>query len=527
MKTATRIEFGDFQTPLPLAREVCAQLKAQGVQADTVIEPTCGLGAFLQAAAECYPKAELRGFDIKSDYVEAAAKNLNNLRACPRAIVRQQDFFTHDWEREMRGVHGSILILGNLPWVTSQTVASINGTNVPAKENFQGFRGIAARTGKSNFDISEWMLIRLVNALRGRRATIAMLCKTGTARKLLRYGWQNDGRIASASLYQINAKADFGASVDACLLVAHLGELGPAEAALFASLHAPSPTRRIGLAGQDFVANIETYRQLHHLEGLCPYQWRSGVKHDCASIMELKPDAQGVLRNKLGDRVVIEPDYLYPLLKCSNLANGRSVPERMVVITQKRVGDDTSMIASQAPRTWDYLTSHNSRFTARKSSIYKERTPFALFGIGDYTFAPWKVAVSGLHHHPRFMLVPSCKGKPVLFDDTCYFLPFADEEEARLVADILNSEPSRALLEALMFDDAKRPITVELLQRLNLCAIAQEAGMAARWRAVARVAYPQTTHAPQMELVMERSNSAAPPRPKAAGAKRRRSASGF
>ena len=90
--------------------------------------------------------------------------------------------------------------------------------------------------------------------------------------------------------------------------------------------------------------------------------------------MELKPDAQGVLRNKLGDRVVIEPDYLYPLLKCSDLANGRSVPERMVVITQKRVGDDTSMIASQAPRTWDYLTSHNSRFTARKSSIYKERT---------------------------------------------------------------------------------------------------------------------------------------------------------
>ena len=315
--------------------------------------------------------------------------------------------------------------------------------------------------------------------------------------------------------------------MDACLLVAHLGVAGPAEAALFESLRAPTPARRIGLAGQDFVANIDTYRQLHHLEGLCPYQWRSGVKHDCASVMELQPDAHGVLRNKLGDRVVIEPDYLYPLLKCSDLANGRSVPERMVVITQKRVGDDTSVIESQAPCTWDYLTSHTSRFTARKSSIYKERTPFALFGIGDYTFAPWKVAVSGLHHHPRFMLVPPCKGKPVLFDDTCYFLPFADEEAAHLVADILNSEPSRALLEALMFDDAKRPITVELLQRLNLCAIAQEAGMAARWRAISQVRYSQTTPAPQMELVMERYNSAAPPRPKATRAKRRRSAASF
>ena len=467
------------------------------------------LGLFLLAAAECYPNADLRGFDIKSDYVEAAARSLSDLGAHHRAVVRQQDFFTHDWDREMQELHGAILILGNLPWVTSQTVASINGSNVPTKENFQGFRGIAARTGKSNFDISEWMLIRLVNALRGKQATIAMLCKTGTARKLLRYGWQNDGRIASASLYQINAKADFGASVDACLLVVQLGEAGPAEAALFESLHAPaadSPHRpgRPGLRGR-----IDTYQRLHHLEGLCPYQWRSGIKHDCASVMELRPDAHGVLRNKLGERVVIEPDYLYPLLKCSDLANGRSVPERMVVVTQKRVGDDTSMIASQAPCTWEYLTSHSSRFTARKSSIYKEGTPFALFGIGDYTFAPWKVAVSGLHHHPLFMLVPPCKGKPVLFDDTCYFLSFADEEEARFVADILNSEPSRALLEALMFDDAKRPITVELLQRLNLCAIAEQAGMAARWRAVSRVRYSEATQAPQMELVMERAKSAA------------------
>ena len=52
MNTAARIEFGDFQTPLPLAREIGALLKAQDVRADTVFEPTCGLGAFLQAAAE-------------------------------------------------------------------------------------------------------------------------------------------------------------------------------------------------------------------------------------------------------------------------------------------------------------------------------------------------------------------------------------------------------------------------------------------------------------------------------------------
>ena len=504
MKTLARIEFGDFQTPLALAREVCLLLKAQGVRADVVVEPTCGLGIFLQAAAECYPEAELRGFDISHDYVQAATERLNGAGTrLRRATIRQQDFFAHDWDSELGGARGTVLVLGNLPWVTNQTVASLNGSNVPAKENFQGFRGIEARTGKSNFDISEWMLIRLLNALRGRQAVIAMLCKTATARKWARYGWQNDGRIASVALYQIDAKAHFGASVGACLVIARLGKPGPAEAALFESLSAPAPIRRIGLAGQDFVADLDTYQRLRHLEGLCPYQWRSGVKHDCASVMELQPDETGVLRNKLGEAVLIEPDYLYPLLKCSDLAHGRTVPGRMVVVTQRRVGDDTTVIASQAPHTWDYLTSHKSRFSARKSSIYREQTAFALFGIGDYTFAPWKVAVSALHHHPRFVLVPPCGNQPVLFDDTCYFLPFVEEEEARLVAETLNSKPCRALLEALMFGDAKRPITVELLQRLDLSAIAKEAGMASRWRAIQRVDYSRQMAAPQMELVME------------------------
>jgi hypothetical protein len=230
------------------------------------------------------------------------------------------------------------------------------------------------------------------------------------------------------------------------------------------------------------------------------------------------------LRNKLGDSVLIEPEYLYPLLKCSDLANGRSVPGKMVVATQKRVGDDTGAIEARAPRTWDYLNAHSERFRARKSSIYKEQTPFALFGIGDYTFAPWKVAVSGLYHHPRFVVVAPHERKPVLFDDTCYFVPFADEAEARVVADILNSKACRSLMEALMFEDAKRPVTVELLRRLNLNAIADEAGMAARWRAIQRTGYSRRTEAPQLELVMERAESVSPQRLKPNGAKRAASA---
>ena len=506
MKQAVKIEFGDFQTPLALAKEVCSLLVQKGVKAQAVLEPTCGVGAFLSAAAAAFPKARLLGWDINPDYVKQTKSALKESGVGKRASVSVQDFFVHDWEAELVEIRGSILVLGNLPWVTNATVSGMNGSNLPAKENFQGFRGIEARTGKSNFDISEWMLIRLVKALRGRSATIAMFCKTGTARKLLRFAWQNDGRIAAASLYRIDAKKHFGASVDACLLLATTGQAGPAEAKVFDDLSAKRAAATLGLAGQDLVYDIRTYRRLKHLEGLCPYQWRSGVKHDCASVMELRRSNGHRLQNKLGEHVNVEQDYLFPLLKCSDLANGRIEPQRFVIVTQRRVGEDTSAIKKKAPRTWRYLDSHRILFEARKSSIYSSRMPFALFGIGDYAFAPWKVAVSGLHRTPRFALIGPVDEKPVLFDDTCYFVPFQDEYEARVVAEIMNSEECKEFLTSLTFTDSKRPITVELLQRLNIRALAEDCGLAGEWAASRNrgVHYAEQPASMQAEFVMER-----------------------
>jgi len=507
MKSRVQIEFGDFQTPANLARQICELLRRKQVIPEFVIEPTCGTGAFLVASTEFFPRATLRGWDINSDYVRQTTAALHRAGAGARAAVECSNFFTHDWESELEELPGELLILGNLPWVTNSTASAIDGKNLPTKENFLNLRGLAARTGKANFDISEWMLIQLVRALRGRIATIAMLCKTATARKLLRYAWQNDGRIHEASLYRIDAAEHFEASVGACLLLARTGAAGPREADVYESLATPRPASRIGLAGQDLVADIRTYRKLQHLEGLCSFQWRSGVKHDCVSVMELKPVGEGVVENKMGERIMLEPDCLYPLLKCSDIANGRTTPERLVLVTQQNVGDDTSGLARSSPRTWNYLQSHSGKLNARKSSIYKSGASFALFGIGDYAFAPWKVAVSGLHRTARFQVVGPFQNRPVFLDDTCYFLPFENHRQAQLIADILNSPPCQQFIQALLFNDIKRPITVELLQRLNLNVIASEAGFEPRWRAMRNANYRFASAVPQYEMVMEKEKS--------------------
>ena len=93
MKRDAKIEFGDFQTPLALAQEVCSLLVQQGIEADAVLEPTCGVGAFLVGAAEAFPKAHLLGWDINPEYVEQAKATLKHAGAVKRAVVGAQDFF--------------------------------------------------------------------------------------------------------------------------------------------------------------------------------------------------------------------------------------------------------------------------------------------------------------------------------------------------------------------------------------------------------------------------------------------------
>ena len=502
MKSVSKVEFGDFQTPHDLAREVCALVCKLGEEPAVILEPTAGRGAFMLAAAEAFPKARIMGWEINGEYVTDALAALNVAGVSARSTVTKQDFFSCDWEAVLSKQRGNVLILGNLPWVTNSGVAVVEGTNLPVKENFMGLRGIAARTGKSNFDISESMLIRLLRALRGRPATLAILCKTATSRKFLRYAWQNEGRIESAALYRIDAAAHFNAAVDACLLFFRTGAAGSQEANVFPSLSAEEPASRIGLAGRELVANIQDYRALRHLEGLCPFRWRSGVKHDCAAVMELVRRSDGGTETAEGRGLDLEEDYVFPLLKCTDLSHGRTTAKRLIIVTQRFVGDDTAVIAERAPRTWAYLQSHRERFDARKSSIYKGRVPYSLFGIGEYAFAPWKVAVSGLHTSGRFQVVAPMEGRPVFFDDACYYLSFDREEDARLVAGILNSPLCQRFLASLIFPDSKRPYTVDLLQRLNLAAIAAETEFASRWDQLHRSSRALTANASQIEFVM-------------------------
>jgi hypothetical protein len=454
-------EWGDFQTPAELAGAVIRTLPRRAWS--RVLEPTCGEGSFLAAAAQ-FDDAERIGIELQEGYARQAQTT--------GAQIIQASIFDLNLGRDLQWrSDGPLLVVGNPPWVTSADLGAYGSINLPQKSNVRNLRGIDALTGASNFDIAEFIWLKLIIELSTCEPLIALLCKTQVARNVLSYCFQHHLPVNGAVIRRIDAKRWFAASVDACLFTLAVGGELDWQCPVYPALEADQPETVIGFANGQLVADLAALESAAFADGSCPLEWRQGVKHDAASIMELTAEPEGKLVNKLGGVVDVEQDYVFPLLKATDLHRDRLTTDRRVILTQRALSDDTAALAQRAPRLWCYLLEHAAALDARKSSVYRARGRFAMFGVGDYTFAPWKVAISGLHKTPEFRVVGPVDHIPVVLDDTCYFLPLESRTDALLTAAVLRSPSAQALLRSLTFTDSKRPITKRLLQRVDLTAV--------------------------------------------------------
>lgn len=483
VKTKQRAELGDFQTPPSLASAVCGWLVSMGLRPASVLEPTCGTGAFLLAAHEAFPWARrLVGLDIREEHIDVSRRELERAGAGERLSLTVEDLFRADWSAILSGLPSPVLVVGNPPWVTSAALGKLESGNLPPKKNTQGLRGLDARTGRSNFDISEWLILRLLSAMvPSEGAALAMLVKTSVARKVLRWGWREGMPFQEAHLVHLDALSHFGVSVDAGLFCLSLGTEGREQRCkVWAGLEAAAPEGEVGFCEGVLVADAEAHSRARHLvarslarsPSQASHRWRSGLKHDCAPVLELRRQGDRLV-NGLGETVDVEDELIHPMLKSADLAHGRSEVRRWLLLPQRRLGEDTAILEQTAPRAWAYLQAHGALLNRRKSSIYRGRPPFSVFGVGEYSFAPWKVAVSGLYKRLSFVAVGPVEGRPVLFDDTVYFWPTSEEAEARRLSALLGGPAAADFFKAFAFWDAKRPITARLLDRLDLEALAR------------------------------------------------------
>ncbi|TVQ58150.1 MAG: SAM-dependent methyltransferase [Spirulina sp. DLM2.Bin59] len=488
VKSLDKWQFGDFQTPDELARSATKLLSEKySLSPDLVIEPTCGVGSFLKASLREFGSSRIVGFDINEQYVQQARKSLLKYPNSENVTVFTEDFFSMDWNSFLADFSGYILVIGNPPWVTSSELSIINSKNLPSKSNFQNRRGIEAITGSGNFDISEWMLLKYTEWFKKREGTVAVLCKYSVARKVFRQIQKKLGNKFCADIYRIDAKLFFGASVEACFFVLSTHSHASSDCIVYQDLTSNQILYCIGERDGLTIKDTVKYKKWKHLSGQdFRYIWRSGIKHDCSKIMELEQVEDGLFKNGMNQRYSLESKYLYPLLKGSDVGNGRvSMCRKFVLVTQKFIGEDTSVIKDKAPNTWQYLLGYDDLLSNRKSSIYRNKPLYSIFGVGEYSFKYWKVAISGLYKRLNFSLIKPIHNKPVMLDDTVNFLSFDTEEEACFIFSLLTAQPSLEFFESMIFWDEKRPITIDILRRLSLKAVAEEMGLLEKYMELA------------------------------------------
>lgn len=478
-KAATnRAEYGDWQTNYPLALAICQMLKREGVCPQVVIEPTCGKGAFILAALETFDSLEtVYGIEINEEYLEQLKSSLEESDSCSvNVCLIHQNIFDVDFSKIKATIKNkNILVLGNPLWVTNSKLGAIGSGNLPAKSNFKKVKGLDAITGKGNFDIAEYITYQMISLLEGEQAHLAFLLKTSVIKSILFEQKAGVREMSDICQYNINAEREFGATVSAALLSCCID--GKRETTCqIRDFYTRESIRTFGWQNGKFVADCDKYALCKEIDGTSNVKWWSGLKHDCSKVMELT-NVDGKWYNNLQETVDIEDDLIYPFLKSSDI-KGETIDtcRKFVILTQHYTSEDTQSIRKRYPKTYAYLQSHDSYFAERKSVIYKNRPKYCLFGIGDYTFKPYRIAISGLYKQTRFSLVSEIDGKLALLDDTCYQLAFDEYWQADVTLRILNSELVQTFLRSLLFVDAKRPINKELLMRVDLVAALEQLG---------------------------------------------------
>jgi len=474
-----RAEYGDFQTNKDLANKVAKHLAKREISPEIVIEPTCGKGNFIIASLSNFNTVKkVFGIEIYKPYVWETKFSILDFFISnpdcnkPEITITHCSIFDFDFKDISKQFPTEkLLIIGNPPWVTNSKLGSLNSSNLPKKSNFKNQNGLDAMTGKGNFDIAEYITLMLLDAFQTHNGYLALLVKNSVVKNIVFDQRDKKYRVSEIEKYCIDSKKEFNVSVEAALVYCQLNSTPSFECNEF-DFYSLEKRLSFGWLYSKFVSNLADYNETKEIDGLCPFEWRQGIKHDCSAIMELER-VNGHFVNNQSDEFKLEEDLVYGLLKSSDLKNTVIKSTRKhTIVTQTKVGQETSYIQHLYPETYAYLKKNISNFQARKSSIYKGKPLFSIFGVGDYSFKPFKVAISGLYKTYHFTLVLPQNGKPVMLDDTCYFIGFDKIEYAVYAIILLNSKTTEAFLKSITFSDAKRVFTKDLLMRLDLLNLA-------------------------------------------------------
>ncbi|WP_318569448.1 N-6 DNA methylase [Salinigranum marinum] len=508
----SRRVFGEYYTP-PGVAELGVEAAAASVDdfsSARVMDPGCGAGAFLTAALR-----RKRGDAAASDAPATAVESIERLTTTvvgvdvnPVAVAAARTAYLLELLPILRdggvervplpvflgdalglagdapttGVEGAAtVLLGNPPWIPWERLPSAQKRRLregPVERlGLFDLQGAVARLGHANDDLSLPFVWTCLDRYLDDGGVAAFALKRdhlgGPAGRLLRSGRVGSRPLSIEHVHDFAAVDPFdGVDAAAALYLFRVGgsDRDPEDATETTPEAVPTtvwePTDCVAdfgsLAGlRATLARTETglrpvdpddragpwHRTDAAVDALgdCAYRIRHGLKDDAKAVFSVEPDRLAEL----------EPTHVYPYLRSKHVVKWGLFGHDRFLVPQRQAGvDNERALARESPATYDYLTDHRERLEARGSSWFEAGPFYSLFGLGPYTWAPYKVVWCRLGFKPHFAVVstvddPGLGEKTVVPGDHCMFVACDDEREAHYLCALLNAAPYQRCLRDL------------------------------------------------------------------------------
>ena len=223
------------------------------------------------------------------------------------------------------------------------------------------------------------------------------------------------------------------------------------------------PVRESDRTSAWLTARPRTITVLRKILGPSAYQAHAGAYSGGANgvywveVLEWRKDGMAVVRNLTAGskrevdevQAVIEPDFLYPLLRGKDVKEWSADPSAQILLVQDpstRRGVEKEFLQRECPRTWAYFKQFESVLKARKDrgtrQIVEQGGAFySMFGVGEYTVAAHKVVWGRIGSSIHADAIGSKDGKPIIPQETHSLIAVESKEEALYVAAVMNSLP--------------------------------------------------------------------------------------
>jgi len=197
--------------------------------------------------------------------------------------------------------------------------------------------------------------------------------------------------------------------------------------------------------------------------GECTHEIRHGVKDDARDVFELDPE-------RVDD---LEPDRVFPYLKSRHVVKfGLFGHDYRLVPLDNANEDNEAWLEAECPRTYAYLDANREALAARSSSWLDNGTFYNVFGLGEYTWAEYKVVWCRLGYKPHFVVVSTVEDdllgeQPIVPGDHCMFIGTDDGSEAHFLCALLNSSIYQRTLDDVS-SGGKSSLSKSVVSRLEL-----------------------------------------------------------